>query len=680
MVSFADVIAARDAGFSIFPLRPGTKDGFLNSDPDHGATRDRAKLEEYFLGKPEMNAGLWAGDDFVMIDVDAHHGGLEAWAELVKELGPLPPTWTMDTPSGGFHKWLRSDGELFGQTDLVKGKINVRAKGGYGLLQGSTFVKDGQLVGTYKLSDATHPIGISKLDNWRGRLRKRLERGTEGVKILCDLDTPEAIAAARAHIINAGVIAEGGRNNKLYELACDCYDRALSVETAGRLLREHWRYEGEFDDKEFETCINSAWVKRQNPIGVNEPARGYEALEPYENKFAKRLFWFDQTPATEATLKPRRFIVEKLLLRKIVSGLIAPGGVGKSLLSIQIAAAVVLNRPDIICMPKDGSFPFRVKEQTRVLIVNNEDPEEELRLRAQAIFKHLNLDWEKARRQIAFFSGYGDPLRLLVRDNSGTKHGDLVEHMVELIKAEGIGVVIVDPAISTHSGLDENTNPDMNALLDVYKHVCAKTECAMLAVCHTRKPSQGSSTGYVGSIDSARGAKAFTDGMRIAHTFYNMSEEDADRLDVAPEHKHRYARLDETEKNNTSERDPLPKWFRRESVTIDIPGDPQSVGVLVPHEFPAKVLAHPTAILDTLLNPIKDQKRLSVTAAAAILAEHQFHKGNEANWRKDLCKIFGSKVEWTVEGMKIKFIRKGRNGGEFVLGKQLDVEPTRKPH
>jgi hypothetical protein len=51
----------------------------------------------------------------VVIDVDPRNGGDDTLGALVRELGELPATWTVLTPGGGAHYYLRHDGRgVFG--------------------------------------------------------------------------------------------------------------------------------------------------------------------------------------------------------------------------------------------------------------------------------------------------------------------------------------------------------------------------------------------------------------------------------------------------------------------------------------------------------------------------------------------------------------------------------------
>ncbi len=70
------------------------------------ATKDLAVVERALLGYPRATLALRVGAHLVL-DVDVRHGGPEALSRLLNSFGPLPETWTAETPTGGSHVWFR---------------------------------------------------------------------------------------------------------------------------------------------------------------------------------------------------------------------------------------------------------------------------------------------------------------------------------------------------------------------------------------------------------------------------------------------------------------------------------------------------------------------------------------------------------------------------------------------
>lgn len=102
----------------VFPLGPRSKvplgrlapNGFLS------ATVDPKLITDWWSKSPQANIGIACGPSgFVVIDVDPRNGGDDTLVTLIKELGPLPSTWTALTPGGGQHQYFRDQvGEYAG--------------------------------------------------------------------------------------------------------------------------------------------------------------------------------------------------------------------------------------------------------------------------------------------------------------------------------------------------------------------------------------------------------------------------------------------------------------------------------------------------------------------------------------------------------------------------------------
>jgi AAA domain/Primase C terminal 2 (PriCT-2)/RepB DNA-primase N-terminal domain len=387
------------------------------------------------------------------------------------------------------------------------------------------------------------------------------------------------------------------------------------------------------------------------------------------NIFDERSWLFDQTPESELSMEVREWIAKRRLVRGYVTLLIAPGGTGKSLLELQWSAAVALGL---------GAFTqLDVCERTKVLVLNNEDPRRETQLRMQAIFKHFGLDWAEAHGRIRFFSGYGDPFRMAIKNRDGKiEHGPHVKALIELVKREGYGVICVDPLISTGQGLSENDNGDMEALLSVYRHIAAETNAAVCIVGHTRKLPQGSSEGHAGHIDSGRGASTAKDAARIGLTLYNMSEDDAKKLKVPAHQKHRYVRLDETEKFNLGLARPTAQWFERVSVKLtNAKGQFEWMGVLVPAFRSVDSIED---IEHRILLAINEGKRLSPSkqasnsAAGWIVAQQHGSKDfseEEAKAAKDAAQTMLDTLEANNVLARGTYVNKGDVCGCYVAGK-----------
>jgi len=121
-------------GWFVFPLKTGEKTPLT----PHGfkdATTDPEQVRAWWTQCPEANVGIRTGREsgLVVLDID-HHGeadGEESLAKLLKEFGPLPPTFEVRTPNGGRHLYFaHRDGEVKSRNGLRPG-LDLKADGGY---------------------------------------------------------------------------------------------------------------------------------------------------------------------------------------------------------------------------------------------------------------------------------------------------------------------------------------------------------------------------------------------------------------------------------------------------------------------------------------------------------------------------------------------------------------------
>jgi len=92
-------------GWPVFPLRartkvPATRRGFLD------ATLEEDRIRAWWARHPNDGIGI-ANGALVVLDVDVGgKPGPASLAALIEIHGPLPPTWTAATPSGGTHYYF----------------------------------------------------------------------------------------------------------------------------------------------------------------------------------------------------------------------------------------------------------------------------------------------------------------------------------------------------------------------------------------------------------------------------------------------------------------------------------------------------------------------------------------------------------------------------------------------
>jgi hypothetical protein len=251
-----------------------------------------------------------------------------------------------------------------------------------------------------------------------------------------------------------------------------------------------------------------------------------------------------------AAIPPREWLYGTRLIRRFVSVLAAPGGVGKSALALGVAVALATGREIL------GE---RVHHSVPVWVLNLEDPLEELHRRVAALMRLHKLPREALAGRLFLHSGRTRRLTMAALEpDSAIAHPDRTA-VIDACLAAGIGLVVVDPFVKSHR-LDENSNAHMDAAATAWAEVAQATGAAILLVHHVRK-------GAVGDVDAARGAKSLTDAARAAFLLSVMSPEEAQSLSVPERDRWRHVRLDDA-KANLAPRGETARWFRLETVAL----------------------------------------------------------------------------------------------------------------
>jgi hypothetical protein len=268
-----------------------------------------------------------------------------------------------------------------------------------------------------------------------------------------------------------------------------------------------------------------------------------------------------------ANIPPREWLVDHLCLKKYITGLVAPGGVGKSSLALALGISVASNN-DIL--------QLGVRQQANVLILNNEDSTDELQRRIAGIVTQFGICTSSLEDTLFYISGYEKKYMLSEMSDGCQKETAFASDLIKYMLDKDIGLLIVDPFVSTHNS-PENDNTAMDQVMSIYRKIAAKTGAAITLIHHTRK-QQDNKGSSAGNADIARGASAFKDAVRVVATLTPMTSKEAGDLKFDSVEQSRHFRLD-LAKQNFSPACVNAWWFRMESCLID---NGEQVGVPVP--------------------------------------------------------------------------------------------------
>lgn len=246
---------------------------------------------------------------------------------------------------------------------------------------------------------------------------------------------------------------------------------------------------------------------------------------------------------------PRQWLYGHHLCRQYASATIAPGGAGKTTLTVTDALAMATGRS--LIGPKPHS-------RLCVWLWNGEDPTEELQRRIVAAMKFHGIDAADVAGRLFVDSGREKPLKI----GQATPNGPIIafpviDTLIEEIKARQIDVLIIDPFVSVHS-MPENDNGAMDAAVKAFALVADRTNCAIDLVHHSRKLN-----GADADIDAARGGSAIAGAVRAARVLNVMSADAAKSFGIADNERRSFVRIDDAKANLAPAA--AARWFKLSS-------------------------------------------------------------------------------------------------------------------
>lgn len=172
--SLAEVETLVDLGFFVLPCIRNSKKPIL-PDGVNGATRSLQLIDRWGTCYTDCNWAVATGrSGLLVIDVDKHGAdGAASLEEAQKELGALPLTLRVSTPSGGLHYYFKAPDNVKdcrASVGLLQG-VDVRCNNTYVLAPPSR-IKD---VGKYQFSGATMELADLP-ERWADFLQRRSNR------------------------------------------------------------------------------------------------------------------------------------------------------------------------------------------------------------------------------------------------------------------------------------------------------------------------------------------------------------------------------------------------------------------------------------------------------------------------------------------------------------------------
>jgi hypothetical protein len=251
-------------------------------------------------------------------------------------------------------------------------------------------------------------------------------------------------------------------------------------------------------------------------------------------------------------IPPREWVYGFHYVRQFVSTTVAPGGVGKSSLSIVEALSICTGR---------ALLGIKPEERARVWLWNGEDPMDELGRRVQAAMMFYRVEPEEVEGWLFLDSGRDSEICLAAEGRDGTRLAQpSIEALEATIRDNGIGVAILDPFVSVHR-VSENDNGAIDMVAKALAGIANRTRCAFDLIHHVRKTNGAEVT-----VEDGRGAVSLLSAARCARAVNSMGKDEAERWGVKnPRSYFRYY----NGKANLAPPADTSTWFKFDSVDIE---------------------------------------------------------------------------------------------------------------
>ncbi|UWR32232.1 helicase RepA family protein [Sulfitobacter sp. W027] len=267
------------------------------------------------------------------------------------------------------------------------------------------------------------------------------------------------------------------------------------------------------------------------------------------------------------SLPLRPWVYGRHLLRKQVAVTVAPGGVGKSSLTIVEGLAMVSERELL------GEWTAK---GLNVWLYNLEDPRDEMNLRITAAMQHHDVRPDEVEGRLFVDTGRERELCTAAQTREGVVIvKPEIEELAREIAERQIDVMIVDPFVSSHQA-GENDNVAIDLIAKEWARLADRCNCAIELVHHTRKTN-----GVEATTEDSRGGSALLAAARSGRVLNRMTADEREQAGIQPDDLTTYFTVTR-DKSNLA---PVGKRTWRRMVSVEL-ANGESVGVAEVWEWP----------------------------------------------------------------------------------------------
>lgn len=225
--------------------------------------------------------------------------------------------------------------------------------------------------------------------------------------------------------------------------------------------------------------------------GINGPiVRPRPAFNP-----SYKLPWIDPTTLAGAQVPEREWLVDGLIPARAVTMINGDGGLGKSLLAMQLMTCCALDKP----------WLGRDTAHVRAMGVFCEDDADELHNRQEAINRHYGCGFEDLGdcRWLSRVGNENTLVEFLTRYSDGEKREEfeetyLVAHITNAAKEFGAQLLVLDSLHDLFSG-NENSRQQARQFIQILREIAIAIDGAVVLLAHPSLSGMASGTGAAGS-------------------------------------------------------------------------------------------------------------------------------------------------------------------------------------
>lgn len=249
------------------------------------------------------------------------------------------------------------------------------------------------------------------------------------------------------------------------------------------------------------------WQVNQGNSRLGKASEIIVPSAPVAPLIATQFVWRDPL-----TIPPRPWVYGRHMIRKQVSVTVAPGGVGKSSLTLVEALAMVTGRELL------GEWVAR--SPLKVWVYNLEDPRDEMDRRVIGAMMHHGVWSDDIGDRLFIDTGRERALCTAIEvRGEATIVKPEIDALAAEITARGIDVLIIDPFVSSHR-VSENASGAIDMVAKEWARLADRCNCAIELVHHTRKTNGAEATS-----EDGRGSSALLAAARSGRVLNKMTDD-----------------------------------------------------------------------------------------------------------------------------------------------------------